>query len=274
LSDDGRHPVTIAVRPWFKDHFFAGKIVFPAVETMLLLASRVGEVHREIDLRVMEKVRFAKFLAISPACSSLPALIECTVDTNGRVRAKLLSRLRLKTMSRLQEHGEVQFGPVDGTGPADPKIIDPAPLSGEVTRITAEHIYRDLVPFGPNYRTLAETLFLSQHQAWGHLKAPELPGDDPVQKLLGSPFPLDGAFHAACVLGQQVVDFVPFPVGFDRRIVTRPTQAGGSYLTKVVLVARTHDELVFDLGIFNSNGQLYETVAGLRMRDVSGAKTS
>jgi hypothetical protein len=34
---------------------------------------------------------------------------------------------------------------------------------------------------------------------------------------------------------------------------------------------RTEDELVFDLDIFDQAGQVYETVTGVRMRDVSGA---
>ncbi len=106
--------------------------------------------------------------------------------------------------------------------------------------------------------------------AWGKLKAPALPTDS-IQAIIGSPFPLDGALHAACVLGQQSVDFVPFPVGFDRRIITRPTQAGCIYQTRVIQLCQSEDELVFDLDIFDQAGQVYETVTGVRMRDVSGA---
>ena len=90
----------------------------------------------------------------------------------------------------------------------------------------------------------------------------------PSQKILGSPFPLDGAMHAACVLGQQSVDFVPFPVGFAERVVIRPTQPGASYITRVRQTAYADEELVFDLAIWDNDGQLYETVTGLRMRNV------
>ena len=95
---------------------------------------------------------------------------------------------------------------------------------------------------------------------------------DGVREHLGSPFPLDGAFHAACVLGQRSADFVPFPVGFDRRIILRPKQPGSSYNTRVELLSRTRDELLFDLHIFDDTGQVYERVTGVRMRDVSGGK--
>ncbi|MCW5207381.1 polyketide synthase dehydratase domain-containing protein, partial [Desulfobulbus sp. US2] len=127
-----------------------------------------------------------------------------------------------------------------------------------------------LVLFGPHYQTLQETLYVSEDSAWGSLKAPSLPSIHAVQEQLGSPFPLDGAMHAACVLGQQQVDFAPFPVGIDQRVVLRPTQSGGEYLTKVSVVALSDKELVFDLLIFDGEGVVYEAVKGLRMRDVRG----
>ena len=104
MSDE-RFPVTIPVQPWFKDHFFGGRVVFPAVETMLLLATRVLAVHPEIDIRIMENVRFAKFLELPEGATSIPALIEYSTVTDGRVQIKLLSRIQFKTLSRIKEHG-------------------------------------------------------------------------------------------------------------------------------------------------------------------------
>ena len=202
--------------------------------------------------------------------STVSALVECSMGTDGRVQVKLLSKMRFKALSRIKEHGEIFFAPTKEGNHGSRKIIDPAPLLGKVTEISAEYLYRELVPFGPNYHTLQETLCISERGAWGRLQAPALPLCDPVEKIIGSPFPLDGALHAACVLGQQVVDFVPFPVGIDRRIISRPTRPGGCYVTKVIPVSRTNDELVFDLGIFDNDGQVYETVTGVRMRNVSG----
>lgn len=269
-----RNPVTITVQSWFKDHFFGGKIVFPAVETMLLLAARALAAHPEIDIRVMENVRFAKFLELPEGASSVSAVVECFACTDGRVQVKLLSRIQFKALSRLKEHGEIFFPLVKENNRSTRNNIDPAPLTGPVTEINAEQLYRELVPFGPNYHTLQETLYLSERGAWGRLKAPMLPLSEPIQEIIGSPFPLDGALHAACVLGQQAVDFVPFPVGFDRRIISRPTQPGHCYVTKVIPVSRTSDELVFDLAIFDNDGQIYETVTGVRMRDVSKAMSN
>ncbi len=261
--------VEITIQPWFEDHCFGGRIVLPAVETMLLLAAEVKKFCPGIDVRVMADVRFGKFLEIPPGSTTVAALIECRRNENGSICAKLLSRVRFKAMTRMKEHCEILFPQSAGSNRVETMAVSPAPLAGPVTEVEADRIYRELVPFGPAYHTLQKTLFLSGQGAWGKLKAPVLPVVDSMQEIIGSPFPLDGALHAACVLGQRSADFVPLPVELGRRIISRPTRAGGSYITRVVPVSRTSDELVFDLGIFDNNGQIYETVTGVRMRDVS-----
>ncbi len=265
-----RIPLSIRVQPWYHDHSVDGKIVLPAVETMLLLAARCILSHPATDIRVMEDVRFGKFLEVPATASAVAALVTLVTDANGRVQAKLLSHMQMGQMARIKEHGEIFFPPGKRDREA-PQDIDPTPPSGTVKKVDALHLYHELVPFGRNYHTLKDTLYLSEGQAWGELQAPELPFTDPVQVDMGSPFPLDGAMHAACVLGQQCVDFSPFPVGFARRIIFQPTQPGQKYCTRVTMTSKTRDELLFDLQIFDSRGQLFETVGGLRMRDVSKA---
>jgi len=267
---DKRSLFTLRVQPWFQDHSVGGKIVLPAVETMLFLAAKCLMTHPDRDVRVMENVRFGKLLEIPANAATVAVLVECAIGTDGRVQAKLLSHTQLTAMARIKEHGEIFFPSVE-TDKELPPDIDPAPLTGTLREVDSEQLYRDLVPFGRCYQTLRETLYLSDYQAWGQLHAPELPFIDAVQTVIGSPFPLDGAMHAACVLGQQFVDFAPFPVGFERRTIVRPTQPGGRYLTRVAMVSLTNDQLVFDLHIFNNAGQLFETVTGLRMRDVRKA---
>ena len=262
----GRLPCRLRIEPWLKDHFVGEKIVLPAVETMLFLAGQCAALRPEADIRVMEDVRFGKFLEIPPSAAEVPALVEESSSGDGRIRLKILSHIQFKAMARIKEHGDVCFpaGRVSLTSPD----VDPARPRHPVAEVEAKHLYRHLVPFGPCYHTLQNTLYLTPRGAWGKLRAPNLPFTYPVQRQLGSPFPLDGAMHAACVLGQRLVDFVPFPVGFARRIINRPTRPGHSYLTRVTLTAEARDELIFDLEIFNHRGQIYETVKGLRMRDV------
>lgn len=264
-----RTPFALGVQPWFSDHAVGGKIVLPAVETMLFLAAWCHAAHPDFDVRIMEDVRFGKFLKIPQGAASVAVLVESIPTGGGRVQAKLLSHRQMRTMARIEEHGEIFFPRATPAGPPPPDI-DPAPPTSQAIEVAAERLYRDLVPFGPTYQTLQGTLFLAGPRAWGMLKAPDLPPSEPVEALVGSPFPLDGALHAACVLGQQTVPFVPFPVGFAKRIIHRPTRPGRNYLTRVTMMARSHDELLFDLDIFNAAGQLYEAVRGVRMRDVAG----
>ena len=267
---DKRIPCTLTVQPWYEDHSVGGTIVLPAVESMLLLAAKCVMAHPAIDIRVMENARFGKFLELPRNAASVPIFVECNAGPDNRVQAKLLSHRQLGAMARIKEHAEIFF-PAAARNMGPPAHIDPVPLVDTVKLIDSAQLYRDLVPFGRCYHTLQGNLSLSDCQAWGQLHAPELPFIDPVQNTIGSPFPCDGALHAACVLGQQFVDFPPFPVGFQRRIIFRPTQPGGNYLTKVTMTSLTADELVFDLHIFNDDGWLYETVTGIHMRDVSKA---
>jgi hypothetical protein len=264
-------PIRIPVQPWFADHCFMGKVVLPAVETMLLLAAAVAEVDPAIDMRVMSNVRFSRFLEIPEGATAVEALIEFSRHGNGALQVKLLSRKQLKSMARLREHAEILFLPAEQNRF---RVLENAPETMTVpeVEIPAEVVYRDLVPFGRGYQTLRGALLLAEQGAWGRLQAPDLAVPGKEREIIGSPFPLDGAFHAACVLGQRKADFVPFPVGFDRRIVVRPTRPGGSYCTKVDLLSAGRDELLFDLSIFDDAGQVYERISGVRMRDVSGGK--
>ncbi|WP_028584034.1 polyketide synthase dehydratase domain-containing protein [Desulfogranum mediterraneum] len=269
-----RLELSIPIRPWFSDHCFQDRVVLPAVETILILAGVMGRHHPRIDLRLMEEARFARFLQIPPARKQLPVLVEMTAQGEDQVRATLLSRVRIKAMSRLIEHGSVCFGSsqaLTAPAPVEPSTARAQPDAASRASISAQTIYQKLVPFGPHYQTLREQLQLADGQAWGILKAPELPPSDPVQELLGSPFPLDGALHAACVLGQQAVDFIPFPVGFSRRIIHRPVLPGERCQTRVCQTRADQQELCFELSISDEQGRLREELYGVRMRDVSRA---
>ncbi|MBE0586361.1 MAG: polyketide synthase dehydratase domain-containing protein [Desulfofustis sp.] len=263
-------PVEITVRPWFFDHRFGGRAVLPAVETLLLMAAQTARCHPGHPVRVMEQARFPKFLAIPADASTIGGLLTIETGADGSLRTTFASRVRLKACSQVQIHGEVVF-PAGRTKPpaAGPR---PVPLTGAACDIEAVRIYRELVPFGPGYQSLQGRLLLFAEGAMGRLSAPVgTPAEQAADPLLGSPFPLDGALHAACVCGQRIADFIPFPVGFDRRVVTRPTEPGADYLTQVELVSQGAEELVFNLWIYRDDGEICEIVTGVRMRDVSRA---
>jgi hypothetical protein len=264
----GPVPIQIPVQSWFRDHSFGGKTVLPAVETMCLLAAEVKAAFPGRDVWNMTDGSFSRFLELPARAAAVEGLIDCRQDENGTIHACLLSRVQFKGMARIIEHGAVTLPAQDDEKAA---VISPSFPDDVTTELKAERLYREMVPFGPAYQTLQDTLFLSEREAWGRLKAPEFSFADGAGEL-GSPFPFDGALHAACVHGQQFVDFIPFPVGFERRVISTPTRPGGEYITKVILVDKGTHELIFDLAIFGHAEQLFETVTGIRMRRVGQGK--
>ena len=261
-----RKEITIPVQPWFRDHHFNGIVIFPAVEIMLLLASIASKKNAAIHPETMTRASFSKFLEIPEKTTELSALVE--YEENGDdLCVRLLSRIQFKKISRIKKHAEITFSThsFKKHSAGKQEKAKKADIS-----IDAEQIYRELVPFGPTYRSLSGKLHISNKAALGTLQSPVLPQQQRMEKKLGSPFPLDGAMHAACVLGQCISDFVPFPVGFSRRHIHKPTRPGKSYNTVVTPVSQTKDELLFDVSIFDSAGTVCETVTGLRMRDISG----
>jgi len=260
--------VQIPVQPWFKDHCFNGETIFPAVESMLLLTEIAKKVRPDIQTSSMLKASFLKFLSIPEKASELSVLVEYEEENKKNKEnfcLKLLSKVQFKKMSRIKEHAEISF-PIH---PLEISAVAPTTATKNDICIEAERIYQELVPFGPTYRSLTGTLHVSETRACGTLQAPMHVHRHRMEKDLGSPFPLDGAMHAACVLGQCIADFVPFPVGFSKRVIHKPTQAGEKYNTTVITTSRTKDELLFDLSIFDLTGNVCETVKELRMRDVS-----
>lgn len=263
-----RQAVTIPVKPWFIDHHFNGQTILPAVETMLILAQSVKEHLPQCNVQVMEEANFRKFFTIPENTRELSAFVEYEQTGQDAIRARLLSRVLLKKMSRMHVHAELTF--INTPPGKTPQIEDMRDSAGKT--VTAEQIYRELVPFGESYRSLKGKLHLTKGQAVGTLQPPELPPTHQVHTFLGSPFSLDGAMHAACVLGQCSLDFVPFPTGFQHRTVYSPTVPGKTCNIIVQIVSRTADELICDLSISDEDRTVYEQIKGLQMRDVSGGR--
>lgn len=260
---------TLPIQPWFQDHCFNGRVILAAVEAMRILASAVQERFLKYDVRIIEQGNFAKFLEISPSQREIDILIELQAEEAGALCARLLTRKQLKNMTRMTEHCRLHFRA--GSSSAEAEANFSLQCFGDaVFEVAAERIYSELVPFGPAYRSLQGMLSCGEAGAQGIVQAPDLPLTDGDRALTGSPFPLDGAMHAACVHGQSRVDYVPFPVGFEKRIISTPTLPGEKYLACVLLQSLTTGELCYDILITDESGAPRETVRGLRMRDVTG----
>jgi len=281
ITNKIRLPLEIEIYPYLLDHRFEGKAVLPAVEAMQLLAVSTQKHLPDTNIRFIENAKFDKFFYIEPDTTQgttpdtniTEAFNEIEMHENGGITAKLITKTRSKKagITRVKEHAVIQFF----GGKPDIKPFSLNTISGQIKRgfnIPADKLYNDLVPFGPAYHNIKDTLFVSEKGAIGNIQAPKQSATNNLKMPLGSPFPLDAAFHAACAWGQRYLAVVGFPVGFDKRIVIKPTRPGNSYISLILPVNVTTDLLVFDIWLYDINGILFEAVPGVQMRDVSAGR--
>jgi phosphopantetheinyl transferase len=261
-----RIPITIAIPEHARDHLFMGRAVLPAVEAMRILAQSSAEFRGELPVASIINADFDKFLGIDPGAAAIDAFNEVEIHTDNSVTSKLvtLRKSEKTSITRAIEHVSLTFAGVDDS--KQPPLDDILGLEGVCLHLDRDKVYRYLVPFGPAYQNI-ETLHVSENGALafvsgGTAAAPQEP--------LGSPFPLDASFHAACVWGQRYCGIVGFPVHLDLRMIRKKTRAGKNYITRVAPVNTDGDVLVFNLWICDEHGDLCEEVRGLSMKDVSG----
>jgi hypothetical protein len=250
-----------------QDHCFDGKAVFPAVEALITLASAVKSHHPQAMFNHLAAAHFPKILAIPSSGERQNVQIEIAAQESA-ICASLLTLIHVKnsTIRRTLEHAKVTF--VQQTVLPEPEMSFQAArkLENEYIRVPAVSIYRELIPFGLSYQNIIGDLSVSPEGALADISGG---GGDADDSFLGSPFVLDAAMHAACVFGQRFAGIVPFPVGFDERIIYTPTRKGATYLARIAPVDVTPDLLIFDAWIFDQNGAICEGIRGLRMRDIT-----
>ncbi|MGD8366928.1 MAG: polyketide synthase dehydratase domain-containing protein [Desulfobacterales bacterium] len=262
-------PIQIPVRPDLFDHRFEDRPVYPAVEAMEVLAGTVRTLRADAAVDALADVRFDKFLPIPDGRQHLSVFCDVRSEGDG-IRAEMQSRVRLPSgFTRNKIHASARFEPAPVAEP-DPGA-GPRQLPDEdVFPVSAERLYRELVPFGKRFQTLIGDVALFSTEARAVVRCPEkrpTPG-----RLLGNSFVLDGAFHAACAWGQRFAGVVAFPVGIDKRRVLLPTRAQDRYSVRVLPTRTGSDLLVFAIEIADDSGKTRERLEGVRMRDVSGGR--
>ncbi len=272
-----RLPLEIPIPASMLDHHFQGRAVFPAVEAMQVLAASTQSCVPDVSATCIRDAGFDKFLFL-PSLESdehdtaiLSAWNDLEILENGDVISKLITRTRSPraAITRTREHVTVRFHWQNVIDDLSPPGFQKMPPPGEGFDIPSETIYEEMVPFGLSYRNIRDRVFLSESCAVADVHAapfPSLPGP------LGSPFPLDAAFHAACAWGQRYAGIVAFPVGLDRRHILRPTRPGETYRAVVRPLNDDPGLLQFDIALYTADGVLCESAAGVRMRDVSGGR--
>ena len=268
LNQKKRYPWNIEIYPYLYDHYFDGKVILPAVEVLIVLAGVVKINFPQVNIGYLHKARFFRFLSISPDTRHLEVFVDMETADDGVLVASLLSSVKSKTgtISRTVEHARVKFAAADSIQSSVSPFRVVKKLEGDCISVPSATIYRELVPFGTAYQNIVGDLSVSAKGALAYLSGG---GNEADEDLLGSPFPLDAAMHSACVWGQRFSGIVPFPTGFEKRIIYQKTKKGGAYLGRIVPVKVNHESLIFDAWIYDLDGIMYESISGIQMRDVS-----
>ncbi len=271
IIDKVRLPLEIKVPPYLLDHQFEGKPVFPAVEAMQILAVSTQYHMPHTKVTCILDARFDKFLYISPEEKNIIAFNEIEVHENGRIISKLITKTRSKKtpITRVKEHVTLNFTLTERTTEKRPFDGDTI-LEENSYKISIERLYSELVPFGPAYYNVEDLLRFSESGAIAKVGGNSFVSSNVLP--LGSPFPLDAAFHAACAWGQRYSHVVAFPVGLKERHIFRPTRTGKSYIAVLIPIQKDPKLLIFDIWIYDQNGNVCEGVLGVQMRDVSAGR--
>jgi phosphopantetheinyl transferase len=262
-----RLPVSIPVEEYLLDHIFNGKAVLPAVEEMRILAEHGLPSPRELEARALVDADFSRFLNIKADSRPIEAFIEMERSGLNSISLKLLSKNLSKKsgITRTLQHASLSF--ILRNDPVSAPPVDcTLGLEGVCIKLDKDRIYGELIPFEQAYRNI-ETLFVSETGALAIINGGT---DRAPSDFLGSPFPLDASFHAACVWGQRYRGMTGFPVRIDRRLIIKKTEPGKTYTSRITPAKAAADGNVFDLWIYDTEGGLCEEVSGLHMSDMAG----
>ena len=259
------HPVIYPVPAWLHDHHLGGRAIVPAVESMRIMARALADLHPAWRPNCVLDARFLRLIAVDRQERELEFFLELEEGAET-TRLALWRRLAVKGMRRSLLCADL-FVRREETRAGQP----PEPLAAKRV-VAASRLYRELVPFGPAFQSLEGELWLAGDRAGGTVRALRIgEGAGQGADWLGSPFPLDGAMHVACVHGQERANFVPFPVAFRRRRIHVPTRPGERYRVLARLCRQEADSLEYDLWLMSETG-LCEELQGLVMRDVSAGR--
>jgi hypothetical protein len=271
LNQKQRYPLQLKVQPYLFDHYLDGKTIFPAVEALIVLAKTVKQHFPKTNINRLQNARFPRFLIIEPQVNNLDVFVDLVDDGAGKITASLITAVKIKAgnITRMMEYAYAEFN-ID-----TPASISAHPfqslekLPGKCINVPAGSVYRELVPFGDAFQNMVGDLSLSPEGALAYLSGGKCDVDE---DLLGSPFPFDAAMHAACVWAQRFTDVVPFPIGFAKRNIFQKTKLEGNYLCRIMPVKMDAEPYIFNVWIFDLQGNICEMIEGLQMRDVSQGK--
>ena len=274
LNGPRRLAISIPNPAWLQDHRFQGRAVLPGVYALEQLAHSVRQVYPDVPVTACRDVRFDKFLRLpGPDTASIDATVDLAPPSKAGIAAVLLTRhVAAKSgISRQITHVQACFGRAD----SDPFGDVPAPASQQAQaddfQIIPERLYAELVPFGRTFRNIVSPVRIDGAGAHATVSGGALKTENTFLAL-GSMFPLDAVFHAACAWAQRFYGVVAFPVAMEQRHIRKPARCGHTYDADIRFRGEEGGSLLFDLSLRDAEGRLCEAVRGLVMRDVSGGK--
>jgi hypothetical protein len=263
-----RYPVEIKAYPYLQDHYFEGQAILPAVEALIIMATVAAANFPQINVCLQKQARFPRFLSIDPQKQIKKVFADITEAADGALSVTISTMAKAKTgiISRALQHASVEFLVSPSQDYPAPPLPDFKHLGGKCVSVPAAAVYRELVPFGKAYQNIVGELSLSPEGAIAHLYGGVGAAND---DLIGSPFPMDAAMHAACSWAQRYTGIVAFPVGFGKRIIYRKTKKERKYIGRIIPVDVSREPLIFDVWLYDLNGVIYEFISGIQMRDVT-----
>ena len=231
IGDPRHEPLTLPNATWFQDHRFLGQAVLPGVCALEHLARTVGRAFPGAALAATGDIRFDKLLVLPPSnVAQVEAIAELAGSLEDGIGAVLLTRhvAPKSGMTRMKAHVRACFGICgDATGALPPVPVWPEEAA-ETYQLPPNRLYAEMVPFGTAFQNVVSPVQLRPGGARAVVSGgrQDIGGSFP---RLGSPFPLDAAFHAACAWAQRYAGLVAFPVAMRQRVIRRLTIADRRY---------------------------------------------
>lgn len=270
LSQEHLLNIDLFIPLYFRDHYWSGKAVLPAVESMEILAQAVLSKFPDVNPFFITDSNFLKFLEIPPKADYLSVNIRLQVEHQGAIKASLYSLIQLKNsgIKRTIEHASLFFSALTPEQ-LSPVLEFSAAMPASAIKIPAAAVYAELVPFGPAYHNIQNKLLLAEHKAFAYIRA-HVP--HPAAYQLGSPFILDAAFHAACVWGQRYAGITGFPLSCKSIRIFNPPEFDELYYAQIIPLTISGLQFEADILIYDNQGICCQYAQQVLMRDISAGK--
>jgi len=105
LNQKKRHFCEIEIHSYLRDHCLEGKVILPAVESLILLARAVKQNYPRTEINCLQNAAFSRFLTITQDIENQPVIVDVENSGSGIIAATLLTSMKSKTGTISREVG-------------------------------------------------------------------------------------------------------------------------------------------------------------------------